>query len=123
MNTIHGVVQKGHSRGKKLGFPTMNIPFTENIEEGIYVSQIVIDQKEYNSLTFIGAAQTFGETEIVAETYVFDFSEDVYGKSVIVTLVKKLRGNQKFDSEEALVSQMEEDKKNALAFFDKSINK
>ena len=114
---LHGVVQKGHHRGKRLGFPTMNVSLNKPVSEGIYVSQTDIKGKQYNGLTFIGAAKTFGETDVNAETYLFDFHQDVYGEMVTVTLLKKLRENKTFDSEEALITQMEEDKKQAKAFF------
>ena len=68
-------------------------------------------------MTFIGAAQTFNETTYQAETYVLDFDQDVYGESVTVSLLKKMRDNQKFDSEEALIKQMEDDEREARAFF------
>ncbi len=119
---LEGVVQHGHSRGKHLGFPTMNIPLTEKVEEGIYVSHIVIKNMQFNALTFIGAAKTFHEKEQFVETYVFDFAENAYGESVIVTLLKKLRGNQKFESEEALIKQMEIDKKQAEEYFKNRLN-
>ena len=114
---LQGIVQKGMSRGKKLGFPTINFLLSHRIEDGIYVSQIVINNKQYNSLTFIGAAKTFDETKIQAETYVFDFDHDVYGEHVKVALIKKIRGNQRFDSEQELIAQMEDDKKRAEEFF------
>lgn len=117
MQTLTGIVQQGQNRGKKLGFPTINFSLSENVEEGIYVSHIMIGEKEYNALTFIGAAKTFDETIYQAETYVFDFHEDVYGQKVTVTLLKKIRDNQKFVSEEALIKQMEEDKKEAEEYF------
>jgi riboflavin kinase/FMN adenylyltransferase len=119
IKTIYGIVQEGQHRGKQLGFPTMNFPLTEQLPEGIYLSKITIDDKTYNALTFIGAAKTFAETTFQAETYVFDFDQDVYGKEVTVELIKKIRDNQKFDSEEALIRQMEEDKKQAEEFFKK----
>jgi riboflavin kinase/FMN adenylyltransferase len=119
VKTIQGIVQKGHKRGKQMGFPTMNFPLTQQLPEGIYLSKITIDNKTYNALTFIGAAKTFAETTFQAETYVFDFNQDVYGKEVTVELLKKIRDNQKFDSEEALIQQMEEDKKQAKEFFKK----
>lgn len=115
--TISGVVEKGQNRGKKLGFPTINFKLIEILPDGIYISQIEILGKTYNSLTFIGAAKTFGEIEQKAETYVLDFDKDVYGESVNVTLLKKIRDNQRFESEEELVEQMEMDKKEALLFF------
>lgn len=123
MNVLIGEVIKGHNRGKQLGFPTINMSLDENIEEGIYCSLITIDEKQYNALTFVGPAKTFGETESLVETYVFDFDQDVYGETVTISLLKKLRENMKFDSPEALVAQMEKDKKQALAFFANPTNK
>ena len=117
--TIQGIAQKGHNRGKKLGFPTINMPLSKQVEEGIYISKITIDEKTYNALTFIGTAKTFDETIYQAETYVFDFNQDVYGKSVTVELLKKIRENMKFDSEQALMQQMETDKRQAEEFFKK----
>lgn len=119
IKTLHGTVSPGHNRGKKLGFPTINFPLTEQIVEGLYLSFITISGKKYNALTFIGSAKTFGEKDVQAETYVLDFDDDVYGQTVTVSLIKKLRENIKFDSEEALITQMQEDKKQAEEFFKK----
>ncbi len=120
--TIQGIVQEGHNRGKRLGFPTINFPVAETLPEGIYVSQTTVQANTYHSLTFIGAAKTYHETSFQAETYLFDFEQDIYGKTVTINLLKKIRDNQKFHSEEALVKQMEEDKRQAEEFFKKSIN-
>src|SRR5882724_1603284 len=109
-------VQHGQHRGRRLGFPTMNFPVAA-LPEGIYVSETTIDGKRYNSLTFIGQAKTYNETNFQAETYVFDFNRDVYGQTITVNLLKKIRENQKFVSEEVLLKQMEEDKKQALSYF------
>jgi len=114
---IKGVVQRGENRGKRLGFPTINFPLEQKIPEGIYISQITIDNKIYNALTFIGTAKTFGEEKFQAETYILDFDEDVYGKQVEISLLKKIRDNQKFSSEEALIKQMDTDKKTAEEYF------
>ena len=114
---IKGIVKSGQSRGRKLGFPTANIDLTQNIDEGIYISQIIINGKKYNSLTFIGKVKTFNESKYHAETYILDFDENIYGEEVDITLIKKLRDNQKFSSEEELIKQMEKDKKDAEEFF------
>ena len=120
MNVLYsfsGTVQTGHNRGKKLGFPTINMKLDREIPDGIYVSQTKINDVFYNSLTFIGAAKTYDETEILAETYIFDFNQEIYGEEVLISLLKKLRDNQKFDSEESLRQQMEIDKSQAFEFF------
>ena len=115
--TFQGIVKEGHKRGKQLGFPTMNMTLEKKLPEGIYVSHTIIDTVQYNALTFIGAAKTYNQKEYLAETYVLDFDQDVYGKSVSIFLLKKIRDNEKFDSGEALMKQMELDKKTAEEFF------
>ena len=114
---LRGMVREGQKRGKRLGFPTANFTLSEQVEEGIYISQTEIDGITYNSLTFIGSAKTYNETTYQAETYIFAFDENIYGKEITVTLLKKIRGNQKFASETELIAEMERDKKVALEFF------
>lgn len=116
---LSGIVQKGKQRGKDLGYPTANIPLTENVEDGIYLSFVTIDSKKYPSLTFIGVAETFGDTERFAESFILDFDQDIYGKEISIELVKKLRDNRKFDTIEALVKQMNDDTMKAKEYFRK----
>src|SRR5260221_664628 len=108
-----GKVKRGKKRGRDLGFPTANIPLLEKIPEGIYLSLI----QNLPSLTFIGSAKTFGEEDYKAEVYILDFNENLYGKLLNVTLLKKIRDNHKFSSEKALIEAMEKDKEQAEEFF------
>ena len=123
MKTINhmfwGKVRKGKSRGKKLGFPTANIALHKKIPEGVYISQTKINNIWHPSLTFIGAAKTFGETQVQAETYLLYFNTVQYQSIITVKLLKKIRGNKKFHSPEALVAQMGMDKKAARTYFQK----
>src|SRR5690348_10272493 len=105
MITLKGKVIKGAQRGKDLGFPTANIPVKKKIEEGIYVSKVLFDDLSYNALTFIGKAETFSEKEIKSESYLLDFSGDLYGKIITVELLKKIRDNKKFDHVDELIKQ------------------
>lgn len=106
-----GKVKKGKQRGKSLGFPTANIALHKKIPEGIYASKVKINKKVYLSATFIGSAETFGEKDYKAETYILDFSGNIYGKWVSIKLLKKIRGNEKFkfNSEKELIIQMKKD--------------
>jgi riboflavin kinase / FMN adenylyltransferase len=117
MTTFHGIVQKGAQRGKKLGFPTANIPLPYSIPEGIYISQTQYKRMTFPSLTFIGAAKTFDATDVLSETWIMDFDRDIYGEELEIDLIKKIRDNMKFSSSEELVRQMEDDKMKAKAFF------
>jgi riboflavin kinase/FMN adenylyltransferase len=116
--TISGIVVHGNKRGKRLGFPTLNVPLARSLPEGIYISRTEIAGQQYNSLTFIGSAKTYNEILYQSETYVFDFDKDIYGETVAVKLLKKIRNNEKFVSEAQLIKKMKEDKQKALAYFE-----
>ena len=114
---ISGVVIQGEKRGKTLGFPTANIKLNKKIPEGIYASTILINGKLYQAASFVGSAKTFKKTDVKLESYIFDFEQDIYGKSVTVRLYKKMRENKIFDSVDALVEQMKKDVEEIKNFF------
>ena len=106
---IWGKVREGKKRGKKLGFPTANFVLHKKIEQGIYISIAIFEDREYHSVTFIGNATTYGEKDVKAETYILDFSKNIYGKWISVRLLKKIRENKKFKSEYELIKRMNKD--------------
>lgn len=122
-----GKVRTYSKRGRKLGFPTANISLHKNIPEGIYISTTKLGGKEYKqslkklrffkSITFIGAAKTFGEKKFHAETYILDFGKNIYGKWVSIKLIKKIRINKKFNSAQELIEQMKKDEKETRKYF------
>jgi riboflavin kinase/FMN adenylyltransferase len=120
---IWGKVKVGSKRGKLLGFPTVNITLHRQIEEGVYLAEVKIDKRFFSSLTFVGAAKTFGEKNKKVESYILNFKDDVYGKWITVRFFKKIRGNIKFKSKEELVEQMEKDLIVAKEFFKTSYSK
>ena len=117
MYKFWGKVKKHNQRGKTLGFPTANINLNKKIAEGIYISTLKIENKVYPSLTFVGKAKTFNEIKFQAETYILDFKKDLYGSWITVELLKKIRGNKKFNSEKELISQMKKDETVARKYF------
>ncbi|HSD99034.1 MAG TPA: riboflavin kinase [Patescibacteria group bacterium] len=120
MQVFRGKVVKGKSRGKDLGFPTANIAVHQKIEEGIYLGKSQTSKpksQDLPSLIFIGSAKTFGEKDYKAEVYILDFKGDLYGKYITVHVLKKIRDNKKFDSQEELIEQMEKDLEVAKKFF------
>lgn len=106
-----GKVIRGAGRGRGLGFPTANIDAVPDVEEGIYIGYA----NGMPSLIFVGAAETFDETAKRVEVYILDFDGDLYGQELDVRIVKKIRGNQKFESGEALIEQMKDDEREARA--------
>jgi riboflavin kinase/FMN adenylyltransferase len=117
---IRGLVSKGKGRGKKLGFPTANIkPINPrpNLNNGVYASLIKVNKQIYQSVTHVGPAETFDESEKKIETYIFNFDQSIYEKEVWLELVKYLRAVQKFENVSVLVEQIKEDCKNSKDFF------
>jgi len=108
-----GIVKKHLGRGTKMGFPTANINAPQDIEDATYLA--LTNNKP--SMVFIGAPETFEETDRRAESYILDFSGDLYGQVIEIEIIKKLRDNQKFDSEADLIEQMNKDERLAREFF------
>ncbi len=110
---IHGEVQRGKQRGgSEIGFPTANLKLSEEDlcpKKGVYVTQVLYDDKMYGSVTNIGYNPTFGENELVVETHIFDFNKDIYGHPIRLNLLCHLRGEVKFNSIEELSTQIQKD--------------
>jgi len=110
---ITNSVIRGDGRGKKIGFATANIVVPVEVMTpalGVYISLTKIDDRTYQSVTNVGARPTFKEqSEIVVETNLFDFNEDIYGKKIEVLFLKRLRSELKFDSVNKLVDQIHKD--------------
>lgn len=110
---IRGDVQWGRQRGGKLlGFPTANLYLSEEDlcpKRGVYVTQVIYDGRQYGGVSNIGYNPTFGDTSLVAETHIFDFNADIYGRPLKINLLKHLRGEITFNGIEALTGQIRRD--------------
>ena len=112
---IDGIVEKGFQRGRKLGFPTINIGLKNTIvpKHGVYAVLIKIlsnnKQRTLKGAASIGSRPTYGDYEPNIEVFIFDFDENLYGAYVSISLVKFIRPELKFNSEVELISQMDED--------------
>ena len=112
---IDGIVEKGFQRGRKLGFPTINIGLKNTIvpKHGVYAVLIKIlsnnKQRTLKGAASIGSRPTYGDYEPNIEFFIFDFDENIYGAYVSISLVKFIRPELKFNSEVELISQMKED--------------
>lgn len=110
---IRGDVQSGRQRGgKQLGFPTANLYLSEEDlcpKRGVYVTQVLYDGKQYGGVSNIGYNPTFGDTSLVAETHIFDFNADIYGRPIKINLLRHLRGEVAFSGIEPLARQIRRD--------------
>lgn len=114
---MRGVVQVGDRRGRELGFPTANMRLGSLLHPayGIYATWIKVVEDDGSEsawlpgATNIGIRPMFALSEGQVEAHIFDFSRDIYGKTIRVRPVKRLRGEAKFDSLDALIVQMDRD--------------
>lgn len=108
---ISGEVVHGEKRGRELGFPTANLKLDPacGLKHGIYAVRVGIGEQRYDAVASFGRRPTFDNGAPLLEVYLFDFSGDLYGKTLDVALIGWLRPEEKFDSLDALVAQMNVD--------------
>lgn len=115
--TFEMPVISGDQRGRTIGFPTINQNLPEGLtvpEFGVYESITFVEGSAYKSFTNIGIRPTFRLNAPLAETHIFDYSGDLYGKTVRIELVRYLREEKKFSSVEELEEQLINDKSSII---------
>ena len=114
---VEGAVVHGDKRGRDLGYPTANMRLDENcpLKHGIYAVKVRIEGNWHDGVASYGRRPTFGDGPPLLESFLFDFSGDLYGKTIRVHLIAYLRGEEKFTSADALVAQMDRDSDEARA--------
>jgi len=115
--SLGGRVGEGARRGRLLGFPTANVPVPSPRKllppEGVYAVRVQTPAGPYDGMLNLGPRPTFGDAETVVEAHLFDADLDLYGASVRIDFVARLRDTQKFSGVEALVAQLNLDAANA----------
>ncbi|GHU67032.1 riboflavin biosynthesis protein [Clostridia bacterium] len=119
---LSGKVRHGAARGRTIGFPTANFnpdPGMVCPAYGVYVTaaRIPDESKPLPAVTNIGVKPTVGGTELLVETHIIDYENDLYGKDIEVAFLQHLRAERKFDRFEQLKHQITEDKAAAEAYF------
>ena len=100
MICIEGEVIHGKKIGRALGFPTANMSLQghEDIERGVYRSEVEIEGVKYRAMSNVGIRPSVGGKELLLETHVINFTGDLYGKRLRICLVEKLRDEKRFAS-------------------------
>jgi len=124
---FHGIVVKGVSRGKILGFPTANINVADKNKlipkNGVYIVKAYVEDEIVYGVMNVGLRPTFEDTiDVVIEAHLFEFNKNVYDKDIKIELLNRIRDEQKFNSKEELIYQIGKDKKQAIQFVGKIIN-
>lgn len=121
---ICGPVVTNRGLGKQIGFPTANIDsdVLSLPPDGIYAGRIRIEghDTEYSAAVNIGFAPTLQHDARTVEAHILDFDEDVTGKGICLSFYKRLRGEKKFDSTDALIEAIRDDVAAVREYFDAS---
>ena len=118
--TIKGKVKAGKRRGRKLGFPTINIPVPKKIKKkdwGIYFSLVRIGDKIYPGVTHLGPVKTFSLRPATCETHLLAVRHNLYHRLVEKRLIFRFREVERFPSIRQLKIQIKKDIKAARKFF------
>ncbi|OQC11152.1 MAG: Riboflavin biosynthesis protein RibF [Candidatus Cloacimonetes bacterium ADurb.Bin088] len=123
--TLLGKVVRGYGRGRALGFPTANMELADPHQlvprSGVYLSKVQIRQGEFFGLTNIGVSPTLrNDDKTIIETYLLDFSDQIYGSPLAIKLLRYLREERMFQSQAELVAAMEGDLKQVRAMLNEA---
>jgi riboflavin kinase/FMN adenylyltransferase len=114
---LTGLVGTGQRRGQKLGFPTANLYEVRTLlpADGVYAVRARLGEQTWPAAANIGPNPTFGEEARKLEVHLIDFDGDLYGRTLTVEFVDRLRGTRRFASVPDLVEQLKRDVAQARA--------
>ena len=121
--SVTGKVVCGHHLGHQIGFPTANIQVSDERKLlpaiGVYAVKVIIGQEIFNGMLNIGIRPTVSnDGQISCEVYIFDFNRDLYGKTITINFITRIRGERKFDDIKELRAQLQKDQEKILALLE-----
>ena len=121
--TIEGVVEHGRRLGRELGFPTANmaVPDSVTAADGVYYSRAEVDGTLYDAMSNLGSNPSVGGAVRHLETHIFGFGGSLYGRTLRVELVRKIRDERRFATIEELRAQIARDKEYILELKDNTM--
>ena len=115
--SIKGEVIHGAKKGRLIGYPTANIDTNDYLipKTGVYTTLTKVKGKWYQSMSSVGHNPTLNcMVDVSVESNIFDFDEEIYGETIELMFIKRLRDELKFDSVEALIRKIDQDKIDSL---------
>lgn len=119
--SIVGTVIKGDGRGAQIGFPTANLRVSNEKKliphNGVYVVSVQLHGQQFFGMMNIGVRPTFGSNgALYLEVHLFDYNGDLYGATLKVEFIKRIRSEQQFASVDDLIAQLHRDKEISLKY-------
>ncbi len=111
MSFYIAIVGRGTARAEALGYRTVNIPLDDTSVSGIYAATVKIGEEEYEAVAYADQKRK------VLEAHILDFSKDLYGWSVTIALLKKIRDDKRFADDKSLRSAIAGDVAATRAYF------
>lgn len=110
--STRGIVVHGNARGRTIGYPTANLAPLDRVilpADGVYVVDVEHNGKIFRGMASVGKNVTFEGDELRFEANLFDFAEEIYGDTIRIIWLDKIRDMVKFDGIEELVAQLKSD--------------
>ena len=123
--STRGIVVHGNARGRTIGYPTANLAPLDRVilpADGVYVVDVEHDGQMYRGMASVGKNVTFEGDELRFEANIFEFSQDIYGDTIRIFLLDKIRDMVKFDNVDKLVKQLQADEEIARYWTPKNAN-
>ena len=108
---LNGTVVRGSDMGAKIGFPTANIETANELipATGVYAVYVTIEGIVYRGVANIGTSPTFKDRTFTIEAHILGFNGDIYGRTITLSFVRRLRGERRFTSVTALTDRIKLD--------------
>ena len=123
--STRGIVVHGNARGRTIGYPTANLAPLDRVilpADGVYVVDVEHDGQIYRGMASVGKNVTFEGDELRFEANIFDISQDIYGDTIRIFWLDKIRDMVKFDNVDELVKQLQADEEIARYWTPKNEN-
>jgi riboflavin kinase/FMN adenylyltransferase len=118
---VRGQVVQGNQRGRTIGYPTANVDVYDDVlipAPGVYIAQVTHNHKTYPAMVNIGHNPTFNaKHDVSIEAYILDFNETIYGQTLVVHFLDRIRDEKKFNSIQELINQLHQDKQRTIDYF------
>ena len=117
-------MQLGKQLGRTIGFPTANLKIEEDYKlipkNGVYIVKSTINQNTVFGVMNIGTNPTVNGEDLSIEVHFIDFDADLYNSKIEISVLERIRDEQKFDSIELLKLRIQKDKETAISYFEKT---
>lgn len=118
--SVKGEVVHGQKKGRMIGYPTANIATEQYLipKRGVYATLTRVGDKWYRSMSSVGHNPTLNcRIDLSVESNIFDFDRDIYGQTIELKFIKRIRDEEKFTSVEALIARIQQDKVETIQIF------